>query len=103
MTDSTANKDALRRQARKMAFEGKTITYISETLGIPWNEARSYTPGWQGTKAKLTIRLRKLATEPDPAKREKLACDADKFADFLFDAAKHLRGQVDGARKALDR
>ena len=32
-----------------------------------------------------------------------MADEADNFADFLYYAAKHLRGQVDGARKALNR
>ena len=103
MTNSTTDNDALKNQVRKMAFEGKPITYISKKLGITWSQARSYTPGWIGTKKKLTIRLNKLVTETDAAKREKLAAEADQYADFLFDAAKHLRGQVDAARRALTR
>ena len=80
-----------------------TITKISEELGISWNEVRSYTPSWLGAKKKITHRLNKLVSEPDDAKREMLKREADNYADFLYDAAKHLRGQVDGARKALDR
>ena len=90
-------------KAKAMAREGKTITSISNELDISWNEVRSYTPSWLGAKKKLTNRLVKLVSEPDRAKRSKLAAEADRYADFLYDAAKHLRGQVDGARKALDR
>ena len=32
-----------------------------------------------------------------------MAAEADRYADFLYDAAKHLRDHVDGARKALNR
>ena len=32
-----------------------------------------------------------------------MAKEADLYVDFLYDAAKHLRGQVDNARKALNR
>ncbi len=103
MTNPTASNDALKDKVRKMAAEGKTISNISQELGLSWNEVRSYTASWQGTKVKLTNRLKKLGTEPDQRKREKLADEADHFADFLYDAAKHLRSQVDGARKALDR
>ena len=103
MAGSAAGNDELRTQVKKMALEGKTITFISSELGISWSEARSYTPGWRGAKVKLTNRLNKLMSEPDQAKREKMAREADNYADFLFDAAKHLRSQVDAARRALDR
>ena len=103
MTNSSADREALRNDVRKMAFAGKTITSISQELDISWNEARSYTPSWLGAKVKLTNRLHKLAAEPDQNKREKLAREADNYADFLYDAAKHLRSQVDAARRALDR
>ncbi len=103
MTNSSDGKDKLRNDVRKMAFAGKTITSISQELGISWNVARSYTPSWLGAKVKLTNRLDKLATETDQTKREKLAREADNYADFLYDAAKHLRSQVDAARRALDR
>ena len=103
MTNPTSDKDELIEEARKMAFDGRTITRISEDLGISWSEARSYTPSWRGTKVKLTNRLNKLASEPDGTKRAKLVDEADRYADFLYDAAKHLRAQVDAARKALDR
>jgi hypothetical protein len=105
MTDATTDKGALREEVKRMALEGRTITYISKKLGISWGEARSYLPSssWQGAKSKLTRRLKRLATESDQATREKMADEADRYADFLFDAAKHLRDQVDGARRALSR
>ena len=103
MTSSTTGNDELRDQVKKMALEGKTITYISKELGISWSGARRHTPSWLGAKQKITKRLKNLAKEPDRAKREQMADEADRFADFLYDAAKHLRGQVDGARRALDR
>ena len=99
MTD----QDALQDKAKEMARDGRSITSISKQLGISWSEARSYTPGWQGTKAKLTNRIKRLASEPDQAKREKIAAEAHNYADFLYDAAKHSREQVDGARRALNR
>ena len=99
------DKDALTERAKRLAFQGMTITRISEELGISWNEARSYVPNgsWQGAKVKITNRLKKLTEEPDQARREKLAAEADNYADFLYDGAKHLRDQVDGVRKALNR
>ena len=103
MAASSIDKETLREDVRKMAFEGRTITNISEKLGISWNEARSYTPSWRGAKVKLTNRLEWLVKEPDQSKREKMATEADRYADFLYDAAKHLRDQVDAARRALNR
>ena len=102
MANEASNNDVLKDKVRKMAAEGKTISRISQELGISWNEVRSYTASWQGTKVKLTNRLKRLATESDQGKRRRLADEADQFADFLYDAAKHLRSQVDGARRALD-
>lgn len=105
MANSTMDENALKKRASEMARGGRTITAIAEELGIRWEEARRLIPTttWQGAKAKITRRLNKLATEPDQAKRETLAAQAGNYADFLFDAAKHLRGQVDSARKALNR
>ncbi len=105
MAHPTNDKEDLREKVNKMALGGMIITKISKELGIGWNEARSYltVSSWRGAKVKLTNRLRKLATESSETKRKDMADDADKYADFLYDAAKHLRGQVDGARKALDR
>ena len=71
MTDLTKDKEDLKEKAKQMAIEGKTISKISEELGISWNEARSYMPGWQGAKVKITNRLNNLATEPNQAKRGK--------------------------------
>ena len=60
MTNSTSGNDVLKDNAKKMTYEGRTITYISDKLEISWNEARSYTPSWRGAKVKLTNRLNKL-------------------------------------------
>ena len=105
MTNSTSDKGELKERVKKLALGGMTITRISKELGIRWSETRSYVPvsSWRGAKVKLTNRLKKLATESNDAKRQRIADEADKYADFLYDAAKHLRGQVDGARKALSR
>ncbi len=103
MANSPANKEEVKDKAKRLANEGRNITYISQTLGISWNEARSYTPSWLGAKKKLTIRLNKLANEQDHKGRKHLAEEADRYADFLYDAAKHLRRQVDAARRALNR
>ena len=97
------DEDALKEKVRQMAREGKTISKISEELGISWNEARSYTVSWLGAKVRITNRLNKLATTADESKREKLAAEADGYVDFLYDAAKQLGSQVDRARKALNR
>ena len=102
MTDSTMDNAA---KAKKLAREGKNISQISEELGISWGESAGYLPtsSWRGAKVRITIRLHRLATETDPAKRKKMAKEADLYVDFLYDAAKHLRGQVDNAHKALNR
>ena len=84
MTNPTTDNDALKSQVRKMAFEGKTITYISKKLGISWSQARSYTPSWIGTKKRLTSQLKRLATEPDEDKRKKMVAEADNYADFFI-------------------
>ena len=105
MTDPTTVSEADQEKAKSLALDGRSIAHISSELGISWGEARRLVPfsSWRGAKVKLTRRLEKLATEPDEAKRKKMAEEADIYADFLYDAAKHLRGQVDAARKALDR
>lgn len=105
MTNSAKDKAELKNKAIQMAREGKTISKISEELRISWGEARSYLPNssWHGAKMRITTRLKNLATEPDQSKREKMAAEADGYADFLYDAAKHLRDQVEGVRKAIDR
>ena len=92
-------------KAKQLAQAGRTITEISEEMGITWGEARNLVPNssWRGAKVRITNRLNTLAKETNPRKREKLAAEADKYVDFLYDAAKHLRDQVDGVRKALDR
>ena len=78
MADSTMDKDTLIEKAKEMAREGRTISYISKKLGISWSKARSYTPGWRGAKVKITNRLKKLAYEPNPEKRKKMAEEADR-------------------------
>ena len=105
MADPIDVNEENQEKAKRLAREGRSITFISRELGISWSEARGLVPtgSWRGAKVKLTNRLEKLVTEPDESKRKKMADDADVYADFLYDAAKHLRGQVDGARKALDR
>ena len=97
---TTADK---RKQARQMARDGRYISEISEELGISWHEAASYTLSWLGAKKRITNRLTELAEEVDQSKRESLAEEVDKYVDFLYDAAKNLRSQVDSARKALNR
>ena len=105
MTDSPKDMVTLIEEANKRAREGRTITEISDTLGIGWHEARSLlnSSSWRGAKVKITNRLNRLAKEPDQKKREKIVAEADGYVDFLYDAAKHLRKQVDDARKALNR
>ena len=105
MTDQVTVGESDQEKVERLARAGMSITNISKELGIGWGEARRLAPvgSWRGAKVKLTNRLRWLAKEPDEAKRIKLATDADTYADFLYDSAKHLRSQVDAARRALDR
>ena len=97
--------ETLEQKAIRLARAGRTITSISEELEISWHEARSYLPNgsWQGAMGKVTRRLNKMVSEPDQSKREKLKLEADDYVGFLFDSAKHMRSQVDGARRALSR
>ena len=97
------DKDALKKKAREMARDGKTITTISKELGVSWSEVAGYTISWLGAKRRITFRLERLTAEADQSKREKLAKEADNYVDFLYDAAKGLRSQVESARKALNR
>ena len=103
MTNANVGDGDVEKKAKEMARDGRNITAIAKELGISWDEARSYTPSFRSAKVRVTNRLNKLANESDPVKREKLAEDTDRYVDFLYDAAKHLRTQVDGARKALNR
>ena len=103
MTISTADPEALKQMVRQLAQEGRTISSISEELEISWSEAASYTLSWRGAKVRVTNRLNRLAKENDQSKREQLSAEADLYVDFLYDAAKHLRSQVNRARRALDR
>lgn len=103
MTNSTADPEALEQKVRQLAQEGRTISSISKELEISWSEAASYTLSWRGAKVRITRRLNRLAKENDQLKREKLAAEADLYVDFLYDAAKHLRSQVNRARTALNR
>ena len=105
MTNLTPDKAELSEKVKKLVSEGKPFTAISKELGISWNEARSYTPNssWVGLKRRTTHRLRQIRKEPDPTKREEMLLEVIHNVDFLYDAAKHLRTQVDSARKALDR
>ena len=103
MTNADLADDNLKRRARQMARDGMTIKAISEELGITWNEASDYTLGWLGAKTRITRRLNRLASEENPAQRAEIANDVDRYVDFLYDAAKHLRSQVNSARKALNR
>ena len=100
---TTADDKALERRARELARQGMNITSISQELGITWGQARGYTMSWLGAKVRITNRLDHLVSESDPAKRERLAAEAASYTDFLWDAAKQLRSQVDQARKALSR
>ena len=99
----TGDNDGVKKRAREMAKEGKNITTISRELELGWNEVAGYTLSWLGAKKRITNRLTRLAREADPVKREKLASEADNYVDFLYDAAKGMRQQVDNARKALNR
>ena len=97
---TTAEK---RKVARQMALDGRYISEISDELGISWNEAAGYTLSWLGAKKRITNRLAELAEESNQSRRERLVEEVDHYVDFLYDAAKHLRLQVDGARRALNR
>ena len=105
MTASTMDSISLKEEVAKMTRAGMTITSISKELGISWNEARSLAPttSWRGAKVRITNRLKRLQNEKDQSRREKLANEADRYVDFLYDSAVHLRSQVDSARRALDR
>ena len=105
MTNLTPDEAALRELVRKMVREGNTFSAISKELGISWSLARSYTDGssWRGIKQRTTRRLHEIEKESDPAKRKESVSEVIRNVDFLYDAANHLKGQVDKAREALDR
>ena len=93
--------------AERMARDGNTIEQIRKELGLEWNEVSDYlnsidATSWQGAKNIITYRLNDIRSENDQAAREKLVDEADKWVDYLYDNAKHMRDKVDLARKALD-
>ena len=93
--------------AERMARDGSTIEQIRRELGLEWGEVSEYlnsvdAPSWLGAKNRITNRLNDLRSENDQAAREKLVDAADKWVDYLYDNAKHMRDRVDLARKALE-
>lgn len=93
----------LQRRAIELVREGKTVTAISEELGISWKEADSLTIGWLGARSRVTTLLNRMVKENNEAKREQMAAEIENYVNFLHDTAKGLRSQVIRARKALTR
>ena len=89
-------------EIERMSGAGKTIAQISKELGLDywvvWNHARS----WQGTKWVITNRLRRLEKEQDQSAREKMVREVAECVDYFYYQGKHLGGQIERARKALD-
>ncbi len=93
---------------QELASQGKTIVQICRALGLHWSDVRSYLRSvdkrsWRGAKVVITNRLKKLALEADPKKRQHLADEADRWVDYLYSDAKRLGDEVDQVRKALQR
>lgn len=105
MTNLTPDNAALGEQVEKMVREGKTFSAISKELGISWSEVRNLasTSSWRGVKQRTSHRLTQIEKESNPDKRKEMVAEVRKNVDFLYDAANHLKSQVDNARKALDR
>ena len=105
MTNLTPDKADLGEQVGRMVREGKTFSDISKELGVSWNEARSLAPtsSWHGVKRRTSHLLTQIEKEHNPVKRKEMVAEVRKNVDFLYDAANHLKSQVDNARKALDR
>ena len=94
---------ALQRRAMEMVREGKTVSAISEELGISWTEADSLTIGWMGARSRITSLLNRMVREANADKREQMAGEVENYVSFLYDTGKVLRSQVSRARKALGR
>ena len=99
--------DNKEQQITQMIQEGKTIVHICKVLTLDWHDVQKYLhsvdkKSWQGAKSVITRRLKQLAKENDPAKREKLAAEADQWVDYLFDDGKRLADRVAKARRAIN-
>ena len=94
--------ESIRDIARRMAREGKTVSQISEELGIDYGDAWGYVPGsWQGTKKMITNRINKLINEKNRSVREQLAFEVQEYVDSLYYSGKNLSQMVDRIRKTL--
>ena len=93
-----------------MARSGDSISKIRRELQVDWYEVWDYVRSvegtewttWRGAKWIVTNRLNRLVNQQDQAKRQELRDQANECVNYLFEAAKRLRGKVERARRTLD-
>lgn len=97
-----ANLAGKKLKIKRMIKQGYMISEISHELRVPWGDvkhelASQGISSWTGAKSALTTSIRKLETENDPIVRKKLADDARKWVNFLFENGKELSRQAKNA------
>ena len=99
--------DWQKEKIEQMAGEGRTIVQICNELDLEWRDVSKFLAAidkksWNGAKKVITFRLNRLKTEQDDAERVKLAEEAAKWIDYLYEDGKRLGDQATQARKELD-
>ena len=94
-----------RRNPARMAREGKSITKISENLGVEYWEVWEYVrgtqrtkwSGWLGAKRYITKRLDQIAASNDLDDRNRLKGELADAINYLYYAGKKLGKKIDSA------
>ena len=107
MEDNLEMVNSKEQQINQMIQEGKTIVQVCDALNLEWRDVADYLEAvdktsWLGAKRVITNRLKWLAKESDPQKREIWAAEADKWVDYLYYDGKRLGKRVDKVRRAIN-
>lgn len=99
--------DWQKERIERMAAEGRTIVQICKELDLEWRNVSQFLEAvdkksWSSAKKVITNRLNRLKIEQDDDARKKLAEDAAKWIDYLYEDGKRLGDQAAQARKEMD-
>lgn len=87
---------------------GQTYARIYKEMGLAemgvdfWTMRKYAKAGWLGTKVQITLRLKKLSNENDPAKRAKLVEEVNERVTYLFEGGKALGKTIDRIEKTIN-
>jgi epoxyqueuosine reductase QueG len=99
--------DGKMEKVEQMVKEGKTIVQICKDLDMEWKDVSKFLhsvdkKSWRGAKHVISLRLNRLKKEKDESERGKLAEEAAKWIDYLYEDGKRLSRQADQARRAME-